>query len=68
MHHQIAFEEHIDFDPDYGGRRFLGNAGKYLPDYATSLKGLEQRYSTFFVWVPPDIISLQLCTPKVVGV
>jgi hypothetical protein len=25
-------------------------------------------YSTFFVRVPPDIISLQLCTPKVVGV
>jgi hypothetical protein len=22
---------------------------------------------TFFVRVPPDIISLQLCTPKVVG-
>jgi hypothetical protein len=29
---------------------------------------LEQWYSTFFVRVPPDIISLQLCTPKVVGV
>jgi hypothetical protein len=29
---------------------------------------LEQWYSTFFVHVPPDIISLQLCTPKVVGV
>jgi hypothetical protein len=28
---------------------------------------LEQWYSTFFVRVPPDIISLQLCTPKVVG-
>jgi hypothetical protein len=26
-----------------------------------------QWYSTFFVRVPPDIISLQLCTPKVVG-
>jgi hypothetical protein len=26
-----------------------------------------QRYSTFFVRVPPDTISLQLCTPKVVG-
>jgi hypothetical protein len=25
---------------------------------------LEQWYSTFFVRVPPDIISLQLCTPK----
>jgi hypothetical protein len=30
--------------------------------------GLEQWYSTFFVRVPPDIISLQLCTPKIVGV
>jgi hypothetical protein len=28
---------------------------------------LEQWYSTFFVRVPPDIISLQLCTPRVVG-
>jgi hypothetical protein len=27
-----------------------------------------QWYSTFFVRVPPDIISLRLCTPKVVGV
>jgi hypothetical protein len=29
---------------------------------------LEQWYSTFFVRVPPDIIFLQLCIPKVVGV
>jgi hypothetical protein len=29
---------------------------------------LDQWYSTFFVRVPPDIISLQLCTPKFVGV
>jgi hypothetical protein len=29
---------------------------------------LDQWYSTFFVRVPPDIISLQLCTPKVVRV
>jgi hypothetical protein len=29
---------------------------------------LAQWCSTFFVRVPPDIISLQLCTPKVVGV
>jgi hypothetical protein len=28
---------------------------------------LSQWYSTFFVRVPPDIISLQLFTPKVVG-
>jgi hypothetical protein len=31
------------------------------------LNTLEQWYSTFFVRVPPDIISFQLCTPKVVG-
>jgi hypothetical protein len=30
-------------------------------------KRIEQWYSTFFVRVPPDIISLQLYTPKVVG-
>jgi hypothetical protein len=29
---------------------------------------LRQWYSTFLFRVPPDIISLQLCTPKVVGV
>jgi hypothetical protein len=29
---------------------------------------LEQWYSTFFVRVPPDVVSLQLCTPKVVWV
>jgi hypothetical protein len=33
-----------------------------------STDALEQWHSTFFVRVPPDIISLQLCTPKVVGV
>jgi hypothetical protein len=31
------------------------------------LCGIAQWYSTFYVRVPPDIISLQLCTPKVVG-
>jgi hypothetical protein len=31
------------------------------------MDGVEQWYSTFFVRVPPDIISLQLCTPKVLG-
>jgi hypothetical protein len=29
---------------------------------------LGQRYSTLFVPVPPDVIYLQLCTPKVAGV
>jgi hypothetical protein len=28
---------------------------------------LEECYSTFLVRVPPNIVSLQLCTPKVVG-
>jgi hypothetical protein len=32
------------------------------------IRALDQWYSTFFVRVPPDIISLQLYTPKVVGV
>jgi hypothetical protein len=40
----------------------------YLTAYNITVRhALEQWYSTFFVRVPPDIISLQLCTPKVVG-
>jgi hypothetical protein len=35
---------------------------------ACSLYRLVQWYSTFFVRISPDIISLQLCTPKVVGI
>jgi hypothetical protein len=31
------------------------------------LDGLDQWYSAFLVRVPPDVISLQLCIPKVVG-
>jgi hypothetical protein len=38
-----------------------------LRGLASSLNTLDHWYSTFFVRVPPDIISLQLCTPKVVG-
>jgi hypothetical protein len=34
---------------------------------AMKLDGPHQRYSTFLVRVPPHIISLQICTPKVVG-
>jgi hypothetical protein len=30
--------------------------------------GSEQWYLTLFVHVSPDVISLQLCTPKLVGV
>jgi hypothetical protein len=40
----------------------------YKTSYHPTLYSLDQWYSTFFVRVPPDIISLQLCTPKVVGV
>jgi hypothetical protein len=29
---------------------------------------LEQWYSTFFVCIPPDVLPIQLCTPKVVDV
>jgi hypothetical protein len=29
---------------------------------------LDQWYSTYFVRVPPDVISLQLCTPKIIFV
>jgi hypothetical protein len=36
-------------------------------EQSQSPTSLDQWYSTFFVRVPPDIISLQLCTPKVVG-
>jgi hypothetical protein len=40
--------------------------GIYVLNEASS--SLDQWYSTVFVRVPPDIISLQLCTPKVVSV
>jgi hypothetical protein len=36
-------------------------------DIAATRHTLDQRYSTFFVRVPPHIIYLQFCTPKVVG-
>jgi hypothetical protein len=38
----------------------------YAPSLMNNL--LEQWYSTFIVRVPQDVIYLQLCTPKVVGV
>jgi hypothetical protein len=31
-------------------------------------RGLVKWYSTFFVRLPPGVISLQFCIPKVVGV
>jgi hypothetical protein len=38
------------------------------PEYKSGPIPLDQWYSIFFVSVTPDIISLQLCTPKAVGV
>jgi hypothetical protein len=53
---------HVGFTMDkveLGSRR---SSVSIVSDY-----GLDQWYSTFFFRVPPDIISLHLCTPKVVG-
>jgi hypothetical protein len=44
------------------------SSNRVPPDYKFRVLSLDQWYSTSFVRVPPDIISLQLCTPKVVGV
>jgi hypothetical protein len=41
---------------------------KYNRFFSPRKHSLEQWYSTFFVRVPPDTISLQLCTPRLVGV
>jgi hypothetical protein len=64
--HQILMEmlqgRELLRDLGIGGRMILRKYGVYMIDH------LAQWYSTFFVRVPPDIISLQLCTPKVVGV
>jgi hypothetical protein len=40
----------------------------YVKQKRLRTTGLDQWYSTFFVRVPPDIISVQLYTPKVGGV
>jgi hypothetical protein len=45
-------------------RAFHANTN-LLPACYLSSTHLEQWYSAFFVRVPPDIISIQLCTPKV---
>jgi hypothetical protein len=53
---------------DYG-TGWMRIARRDVPQhYAVNVYTLGQGYSTFFVRVPPDIISLQLCTLKVVGV
>jgi hypothetical protein len=48
----------------YDTREWPFSGGRYSRENG----GLLQWYSTFFFRVPPVIISLQLCTPKVVGV
>jgi hypothetical protein len=54
------------FEGEDGGNMFLRSVGGLLPDYIV----IHSRtvVFNFFVRVPPDIISLQLCTPKVIGV
>jgi hypothetical protein len=52
-------EEIKEFDKDENAET--------VDDRTVPANTLDQWYSTFFVRVPPDIISLQLCTPKVVG-
>jgi hypothetical protein len=48
-------------------QEFLPSIGQYYELEFVRPHGIKQWYSTFFVRVLPDIISLQLCTPKVVG-
>jgi hypothetical protein len=58
LYKEIYIPGHIlcDYEAiDYLRSRHLGHS-------------LRQWYSTFLIRVPPDIISLQLCTPKVVSV
>jgi hypothetical protein len=71
------------FDPEDGGHMYLrkvwltfnglhGIISQELVVFITTAvrtaNPLTQWYSTFIVDIPPDIISLQLCTLKVVGV
>jgi hypothetical protein len=42
--------------------------GSYIEHVSNSLSPTEQLYSTFFVSVLPDVISLQFIIPKVAGV
>jgi hypothetical protein len=47
---------------------FLTDVTQMAASYETRpCKSFMHWYSNFFVRVPPDIISLQLCTPEVVG-
>jgi hypothetical protein len=47
---------------------FLRFTNLQLPVLISTVGTIEQWYSNFFVCVPPDIISLQRCTPRLVGV
>jgi hypothetical protein len=61
----------VDPVPDPLLLRKSGSAGNRTQDLwicRQKLWPLDQWYSTFFVPVFPDTISLQLCTPKLVGV
>jgi hypothetical protein len=69
-----TFDKHLT-DPPFLAKEFVLKGVRrhhhhhYRPELFFSHDCLlDQWYSTFFVRVPPDIISLQLCTPKVVGV
>jgi hypothetical protein len=53
-------------------RNVVPPSSEYTEDLITLLLRnygvLDRLYSTFYVRVPADVIFLQLCTPKVVGV
>jgi hypothetical protein len=61
---KARFKEHIHA---IKGNKDTSLFGQHILNIGHTHGGIEQWYSTFFVRVPPDIISLQLCTPKVVG-
>jgi hypothetical protein len=56
---------HSFWNDDNSLQRISTNKGP--PQQIFQSRPLDQWYSTLFVRVPPDIISLQLFTPKVVG-
>jgi hypothetical protein len=62
----VAFADVSDITPDI---KYLFKSPDNNNNVHSSIRNigcLQQRYSTFFVRVPPDIISLELCTPKFV--
>jgi hypothetical protein len=64
---ELADKIFTNIDPGLGIRIVTYDNWAVFKRIEVDLCGLVQWYSTFFVRVPPDIISLQLCTPKVVG-